>query len=398
MRNTPRSIFIYITSSPKHPSSGSNKSLQLILASLTERLQNVKAVLEIVSLLELNLALGNHRAKAANLLLNEIDAFFGNFLCGFCVNRPSGVVLALRLKLLCCLLGITTLGNGLGNLIKGCNTASLVSEQAAALPVCAALLVQELHQVGLITATVVIRGRLVTGREEFDRGVALNLELLGNIAVLGGIQVGNDTVGLQLEVLRNLLPRGGKGLAVTTPRSIELNEHILVIVQHNLAKVGFGKNGDGGGRLADAGACAELVVDPLNNTIGITGTIVGLGLRRALLEILEGGEPSDPKPLPNVAVCISVHLSKLDLILKLGKCLGRKFVLGLQALAVTAPGGDESNDHVLVAVDNRIEVILIKDSNSTAFLGVNCGEAKSGNAQQSINKLHLQNGLLLPLS
>lgn len=80
----------------------------------------------------------------------------------------------------------------------------------------ASLLVQESNEVLLATATGVSFGLLAAGGEVLDGRVRSDtLCLGGSLAVRTlGIDLGDQDIGLVLEILSKLLPYGGEALAV----------------------------------------------------------------------------------------------------------------------------------------------------------------------------------------
>jgi len=84
---------------------------------------------------------------------------------------------------------------------------------------------------------------LVVGGIEDDGGETLDVS--GGV-VFGGINLGNDDAGVLGEFLSELVPLGGKGLAVTAPRGIELNEDILGGVHDDLVEGLTNHHLDGG--------------------------------------------------------------------------------------------------------------------------------------------------------
>jgi hypothetical protein len=62
---------------------------------------------------------------------------------------------------------------------------------------------------------------------------------------LSAIEVSNQKILIILEVIRNLFPSGSQSGAMTTPRSIEVNEDLLSWVFGDLIKVGTYDLSDG---------------------------------------------------------------------------------------------------------------------------------------------------------
>lgn len=175
--------------------------------------------------------------------------------------------------------------------------------------------------------TAVLDGlTLAVGREELDGGETL--DLVGDV-VGGGIDLcDGDLVGVGLEQLTQLLVLGSKGLAVTAPGGVELNQDILVGVHDNLVVV-LGDN-DGNGAVVllgdgvglDAGvdlAGGELVEELGDLLLGKVSALEGELL--VLLGVLDG----EGGPLANLEVEVASVLteglgvdgSKVDLALVL---------------------------------------------------------------------------------
>ena len=115
------------------------------------------------------------------------------------------------------------------------------------------ILLQELHQIIQLSALLVLNGRgLIIAFKEVDRGESLHghatdIHLVGSV-----VHLGNHHIFIISKLLTKLLPDGccirkplgikdihtkrilTKSLAVATPRGVELNEDILVVVQHNV--------------------------------------------------------------------------------------------------------------------------------------------------------------------
>jgi len=89
--------------------------------------------------------------------------------------------------------------------------------------------------------------------------------------------------------------------------------------------------------------------------VGIASTLVRLARLVRLGEELDGGEATDAVLGGDSLVLSGIELSDDDVITDL---VGEFFVSGLHTDAVTAPGGEELDHNVLVAVeDDGVEVI-----------------------------------------
>jgi hypothetical protein len=112
--------------------------------------------------------------------------------------------------------------------------------------------------------TAVLDGlTLAVGGEELDGRETL--DLVGNV-VGGGINLGDgDLVRVGLEQLTELLVLGSKGLAVTAPGGVELNQNILVGVHDNLVVVLGDNDGDGAVVLLGDGVGLDTGVDLASN-------------------------------------------------------------------------------------------------------------------------------------
>ena len=164
--------------------------------------------------------LGDIVARLLHNLLHDADVSFG-FITkngGLADNGSTGAAG-----------GVDEL---LSEVIQGWDTASQVVETTSDGAVSAALLVQEINKT-LLAATTLVDSRVLLVvpalSEELDSGVGRDTVHLSDGLVVGrvGINVGDDTVLLGLEVARDLLVGGFQRLAVSTPRGGESDENIL---------------------------------------------------------------------------------------------------------------------------------------------------------------------------
>jgi hypothetical protein len=143
---------------------------------------------------------------------------------------------------------------------------------------------------------------------------------------------------------------------VTAPRRVELNEHILALIQHDLVEVLRGQDDDVGGRSGDLDASASLAVDEVDDIIGITTARVVFRGSRALREELQSREALDTKSGAEFLVLVGVDLGNDD-IAGLAESFTELFIFRSHSFAMTAPRGVKFDEDVLGAVDNRIEVL-----------------------------------------
>jgi hypothetical protein len=96
------------------------------------------------------------------------------------------------------------------------------------------MLLKILHQILQLSPCLVLDWRLAISREEVDGGEALHVQAGHLDLVGGGVHLGDDDVVVGAEFGSQLIPSGGKLLAVSTPRSVELNEDILLVVEDKI--------------------------------------------------------------------------------------------------------------------------------------------------------------------
>ena len=85
--------------------------------------------------------------------------------------------------------------------------------------------------------TIVLDGLLVlSGREEVNGGEPLHADARVRDLVGSGIHLGNDHLVAVLELLAHLLKHWREFLAVATPRRVELQQHILTLLQGDFCK------------------------------------------------------------------------------------------------------------------------------------------------------------------
>merc|ERR1712065_68062 len=96
-----------------------------------------------------------------------------------------------------------------------------------------ALLVDELSHGFCGTCAVVLHLGVISGRPHDKRGEALDLSWR---VVGGGVDLGNHHVRVVLELLAELVILGREGLAVTAPRGVELDQHVLFRIEHDVVK------------------------------------------------------------------------------------------------------------------------------------------------------------------
>lgn len=198
------------------------------------------------------------------------------------------------------------------------------------------------------TGTAVLDGlTLSMGGEELDGRETL--DLVGNV-VGGGIDLGDsDLVRVGLEQLTELLVLGSKGLAVTAPGGVELNQDILVGVHDNLVVVLGNNDGDGAVVLLGDGVGLDAGVDLAGNERVKELSNLLLGEVSALegeLLVLLGVLNGEGGPLANLEVevtsvlaeCLGVNSSKVDLALVL---LGDRLEGGGKSLTLLGSLGED---------------------------------------------------------
>lgn len=83
------------------------------------------------------------------------------------------------------------------------------------------------------TRRVLTRGVLVVGGEEVEGGETVDVNNVG-VTVGSGVNLGDEHAGHLREGLGQLVVDGRQLLAVTAPRRVELHEHVLGLVKHDL--------------------------------------------------------------------------------------------------------------------------------------------------------------------
>ena len=215
----------------------------------------------------------------------------------------------------------------------------------------ATVLSNESSEVLNSAGTAVLDGlTLAVGREELDGRETL--DLVGNI-VGGGIDLGDgDLVGVGLEQLTELLVLGSKGLAVTAPGGVELNQDILVGVHDNLVIVLGDNDSDGTVVLLGNGVGLDARVDLAGNELVKELGNLLLGKVRALegeLLVLLGVLDGEGGPLANLEVEVAsvlteglgVNGSEVDLALVL---LGDRLERGGKSLTLLGSLGEDVSE------------------------------------------------------
>ena len=173
----------------------------------------------------------------------------------------------------------------------------------------AGVLLEPALEVGELSGTVVGDTLLVVSRVEDQSGEALDLNTLGLVG--GRVELGDDEVLDVLVLLGELVPDGRELLAVTAPRGVVLDQHVLGLVEDELLEVLADDNGE--------------------------RAIVGLGLGR--LEVgLDGAELDVIDELSDAG---DGHVGGGD--------------LGLELLHVTGEEGPEAREHILGDADELSE-------------------------------------------
>lgn len=178
--------------------------------------------------------------------------------------------------------------------------------------VCTALL-DELSQVLNSASTRESDGRvLLAGSVQLDSRESL--DLIGDI-VERSVDLGNSNfIRESLVQLSQLVVLRGKRLAVSAPWSVELNEHILLVIEHNLIVVLSHDNRDGSILLlgdslrldARVDLASDKVVDELADVL--VGDLLGLVVGELLvLDCLLDGEGG---PLSRLEVEVATMLAE----------------------------------------------------------------------------------------
>ena len=225
------------------------------------------------------------------------------------------------------------------------------------------LLTNELGESLRGTLTVVLDGGvLLASREEVEGGEALDID---GVVVLGGITLGDDDGLLASEELAELLPLGGKSLAVAAPGGVELNEDILGVVHDDLLVLLGDDNLDGAvvlsGDLSGLDGGGELALEELLDVLGegLGGHSLVLGedvvlTSGAVLDDDTGGGTRETEGLGVLAPTVAVELGEDDLVAEL---LGDREEGIDDALLVSLVVVDEDPNEGDVALDVLHEVL-----------------------------------------
>jgi hypothetical protein len=150
----------------------------------------------------------------------------------------------------------------------------------------------------------------------------------------------------------------------------------------------------GGGVLGGGDLVATVVADELSKSLDGAGPTVLDGLvLGASLEELDGREASNV--VGNV-VGGSINLGNGDLVGESGVLLGQLIVLGGESLAVSAPGGVELEENILVVVDDEVLVALCDDDGGARLLLLRDGVALDAGLDLALDELldESANGLM----
>jgi hypothetical protein len=245
-----------------------------------EGVENVLALGELVELVVLHRA-GHHARNALSLGLDEVLALLSGglhhldvvasvFLQRLFHGSESSFSLGQDR-------GVLGLGSGselLGEGVEGLKTTSLVAQTTLFGALSAGLLVQIGNKVLQIATSLVFDTSLVGLGEEDQGGVAAHAVLGREFLVLVRIDLGDDNMRVRLVDGGQFVVDGSEALAVTAPRGVELNEHILGAVEHDLVEVLRSQNNNIGGRGGQLDARASLAVDEVDDIIGVTTSAV----------------------------------------------------------------------------------------------------------------------------
>jgi hypothetical protein len=162
----------------------------------------------------------------------------------------------------------------------------------------AAVVADELGE-GLDRTSAGVLHRLILGAGLEKLDSRETSDVIGNV-VEGGVNLGNgDLVSESGVLLGQLIVLGGQSLAVSAPRSVELEENVLVVVDNEILVALCDNDGRAGllllgnGLALDAGL--NLALDELlnerANSLGaevLDGTLLGVGELLVLGDVLDG--------------------------------------------------------------------------------------------------------------
>jgi hypothetical protein len=175
----------------------------------------------------------------------------------------------------------------------------------------ASLAVDEVdHSLGS-AGTIIGLSLIRASREELDGRITLDFIAVSEVSPLSSVDLGDQDVAVPEEGLAKTLVLRSQGLAVTTPRSIELNQSSLV-TQNKRIEVIVVKSDDGAGEGFHFAGGADFLIHPLHDAVSSTTTSEVLGLSATLREVLDGRESLDTVFSGEILSSGGVESSDLD--------------------------------------------------------------------------------------
>ena len=214
------------------------------------------------------------------------------------------------------------------------------------------------------TSTAVVLDLLAVS-EVLDGGVSTDTILLANSLVLGAVNL--DDLEVTVVLVGEIVPGGGKTLAVTAPGGIELDEGLARL--DDRVEGGISGDDDGGSVFSGSGGLSlggrgstDLVtsvgLEERLESLNGASTLVVSGL--SVNKHLQSGVSTDTELLADRLVLSTVNLGDLESIGFVAELVPG----GGKALAVTAPGGIELH-HPDTGGDFIIEVVLSEVDDSS---------------------------------
>jgi hypothetical protein len=153
------------------------------------------------------------------------------------------------------------------------------------------VLLQVLNKVLKLAARLVLDGLLILTGEEIKSRESLNIKTLNINLVGSGIHLGDDNTVDSGELITQLVPGGGKLLAMSAPGSVKLDKDILVVVHDNVVERGTLENLDISGSILGGNSLRlesglELAG---KNGIDVSGDGIGIIEASRVGELLHGG-------------------------------------------------------------------------------------------------------------
>jgi hypothetical protein len=98
------------------------------------------------------------------------------------------------------------------------------------------MLLEILHEILQLSPGLVLDWLLVVAWEEVDGGESLHVQAWDLDLVGGGVHLGDHDIVVGAEFGSQLIPSWCELLAVSTPRSVELDKDILLVVEDNICE------------------------------------------------------------------------------------------------------------------------------------------------------------------